>query len=83
MPRKKVVSIDRAAPNSSKPHIIARDARTQRVIIGIGSQRFAIDVTTRVTKLEPGKDGVILPFSAREKGEPRTSRAAASSKPAE
>ena len=79
--RKKVVPIDRLDPQSpAKPRIIARDAQTQRVIIGIGSQRIAFDVTTRVIKLEPGDRGTILPFPPRGKGGRREPPVDASSK---
>ena len=37
----------------SKSRIIARDAKAQRIILGIGSERIAIDFTSRITKLPP------------------------------
>ena len=37
----------------SKSSIIARDAKAQRVILGIGSERIAIDFTSHITKLPP------------------------------
>jgi len=72
MPRKtKVVPIDQPEPPSPvRPRIIVRDAQTQRVIIGIGSQRIDFDVTTRVTLLESGDRSTIVPFSSG-KGELR------------
>jgi hypothetical protein len=37
----------------SKSSIIARDPKAQRVILGIGSERIAIDFTSHITKLPP------------------------------
>ena len=37
----------------SKSRIIARDPKAQRVILGIGSERIAIDFTSRITRLPP------------------------------
>jgi hypothetical protein len=37
----------------SKSTIIARDPKSQRVILGIGSERIAIDFTSRITRLPP------------------------------
>ena len=44
----KVVPLD---PNKSR--VVAVDRETQRVIIAIGGQRLAFDVSTRVTRLPP------------------------------
>ena len=50
-----VVRIDATAePDATKPRFIARDAQTHRVILGIGSERYAMEITTRMTKLPPG-----------------------------
>jgi hypothetical protein len=55
MPRPpKVVSISKVVPGTEqKAKLIARDEETNRIIVGIGSQRLAFDVTTRVTHLRP------------------------------
>jgi hypothetical protein len=55
MPRPpKVVSITKTVPSTEqKPKLIARDEETNRIIIGIGSQRMALDFTTRITHLPP------------------------------
>ena len=36
-----------------KYRLIAKDAKSQRLIIGIGSERMAIDVFSRISKLPP------------------------------
>jgi hypothetical protein len=43
--------------------IIARDEKTQRIILGIGSERIAIDFTRRITKLPPhtGDEPAVVP----------------------
>ena len=45
---RKVVSLAEA-----KQRLIARDSKAQRIILGIGSDRIAIDFFSRVTKLSP------------------------------
>jgi hypothetical protein len=37
----------------AKQRLIARDSKAQRIILGIGSERIAIDFFSRVTKLPP------------------------------
>ena len=36
-----------------KYRLIAKDTKSQRLIIGIGSERMAIDVFSRISKLPP------------------------------
>ena len=49
-----VIPIDRTEPmKGDQPRVIASDAVTNRIIIAIGSQRFAYDQTTRITELPP------------------------------
>jgi len=36
-----------------KSKLIARDTQAQRIIIGIGSERIALDFFSRITKLAP------------------------------
>jgi hypothetical protein len=36
-----------------KPNVIARDLTTRRLIVAIGSRRFAVDFFTRITNLPP------------------------------
>jgi hypothetical protein len=49
----KVIAIDRALKPSADLRVIASDAETNRMIIAIGRERFAYDVTTRITQLPP------------------------------
>jgi hypothetical protein len=52
-----VACIDRAAqPDPMKPRLIAEDARTHRVILGFGTERYAVDVTTRMRRLQATGD---------------------------
>ena len=44
----KVLSIQ-----EEKYRLIAEDKRARRIIVGIGSQRFAIDLLSRITELSP------------------------------
>jgi len=68
----KVACIDSAVqPDTTKPRLIADDAQTQRVILGIGSERFAVDITTRMRKLPPGTGDApapVLPLKKEPKG---------------
>jgi hypothetical protein len=71
MPRPpKVVSITNVVPSTEqKPKLIARDEETNRIIIGIGSQRMAFDFTTRITHLPPNtgdQPAAVLPLQARQ-----------------
>jgi hypothetical protein len=60
-----------------KSSIIARDAKAQRVIlgIGIGSERIAIDFTSHITKLPPNTGDKPAPVLAmqqnKKKARPR------------
>src|ERR1700733_1530324 len=53
----KVVSIEKPSKvvpfSSTKPRFIASDQESNRTIFAIGSQRFALDLSTRVTELPP------------------------------
>jgi hypothetical protein len=50
----KVISIDRTALKSTSDlRMIASDAESNRMIITIGRERYAYDVTTRITRLPP------------------------------
>ena len=69
-----VVSIDEPAKggpfSSAKPRFIASDERTSRTIFGIGSQRFALDFSTRVSQLSPSTGDFpapVLPIEKRRK----------------
>ena len=69
-----VVSINEASKvvplRSTKPRFIASDEQSSRTIFGIGSQRFALDFSTRVTKLPPSTGDFpapILPIKQRRK----------------
>src|ERR1700688_3061234 len=71
MPRPpKVVPITKAVPIAQPtPKLVAQDDQTKRVIIGIGRQRIAFDLTTRITHLPPNTGdhpAVVLPLQARE-----------------
>jgi len=56
-----------------KSSIIARDKKTQRIIVGIGSERMAIDFTTKLTKLPPNTGDEPAPVLAmkQNKKKPR------------
>ena len=50
----KAVEISNVVPlTEEKRRAIATDQKSQRVIIGIGQQRIAFDLYTRVTRLPP------------------------------
>jgi len=65
----KVVPIE-----EEKYRLIARDTKSQRVILGIGSERIAIDFISRIRKLPPetgDHPGEVLPMKKdkrRQKG---------------
>src|ERR1051325_7907571 len=46
---------------TGKPRTIAVDTVGRRVLIGIGKQRIAIDVTATVTELRPGVGDALAP----------------------
>ena len=69
-----VISIEKPAKvipfSSAKPRFIASDEQSSRTIFGIGSQRFALDFSTRVTELQPSTGDFpdpILPIKNRRK----------------
>ena len=71
MPRPpKVVPMTKVVPiTQPTPKLIAEDEQTKRLIIAIGRQRIAFDMTTRITHLPPNTGdhpGVVLPLQARE-----------------
>jgi hypothetical protein len=52
-----------------KYKLIARDAKVHRVILGIGSERIAIDLLSRVTRLPPeagDHPASVLPMPGRK-----------------
>ena len=65
----KVVPIE-----EEKYRLIARDTKSQRVILGIGSERIAIDFISRISKLPPAtgdQPAAVLPMKKdqrRQKG---------------
>jgi hypothetical protein len=72
MPKKpKVVPITTPEPkNSEERRLIAHDAITRRYIFAIGPRRFALDWTSRVTKLPPdtrGQSAPVVPFPNQKK----------------
>ena len=61
----KVVSI--LKDTKTKAKLIARDSEGQRIIIGIGNQRMALDFHTRITHLPPetgDQPAAILPMKS-------------------
>ena len=69
MPKKpKVVSIQK---ETTKAKLIAHDPEGHRIIIGIGSQRIAMDFHTRFTRLPPetgNQPAEVLPMTKTPKG---------------
>jgi hypothetical protein len=58
--------------NVAEHRLIATDQKTHRLIVGIGSQRFAIDYFTRITTLPPhtgDQPATVLPIK-KNGGEP-------------
>ena len=56
MPKKppKQVEIPKVVPLTEEKHqVIATDQKSQRMIVGIGQKRIAIDLFTRFTRLPP------------------------------
>src|SRR4030081_2238196 len=71
MPRPpKVVPMTKVVPiTQPTPKLVAQDEQTKRVIIAIGQQRIAFDLTTRITHLPPNTGdhpASVLPLQARE-----------------
>jgi hypothetical protein len=68
VPMTKVVSITQPTPK-----LIAEDEKTNRVIIAIGRQRLAFDMTTRITHLPPNTGdhpAAVLLLQARDPAPP-------------
>jgi hypothetical protein len=64
----KTPKVVRMTPDS--PRLIAEDEKTQRIIIGIGQQRFALDLSTQITRLPPGtgdKPAAVLAMKKKRK----------------
>jgi hypothetical protein len=64
----KVVSIEK---ETKKAKLIAHDPEGQRIIIGMGSQRIALDFKTRMTRLPPATGDAaaeVIPMTKRPKG---------------
>ena len=64
----KVVCIQK---ETNKAKLIAKDPEGQRIIIGIGSQRVALDFHTRITHLPPetgDQPAEILPITKQPRG---------------
>lgn len=61
----KVVPIE-----EQKYRLIARDTKSQRVILGIGSERIAIDFISRISKLPPAtgdQPAEVLPMKKEQR----------------
>jgi hypothetical protein len=58
IPRPKVVPL-----TEEKRQVIATDQKSQRVIVGIGQQRIAFDLFTRITRLAPHAGNSPCPLS--------------------
>jgi hypothetical protein len=73
MPKKppKQVEIPKVVPvTEEKRQVIAHDQKSQRIIIGIGQQRIAFDLFTRVTRLPPhtgDQPAPVLPIKEKRK----------------
>jgi hypothetical protein len=67
----KVISIERAAfKTSAGLRVIASDAVTHRMIVAIGGERFAYDVTARITELPPttgDQPAPLMPLKKRKR----------------
>jgi hypothetical protein len=66
----KVVSIQK---ETNKAKLIAHDPEGHRIIIGIGSQRMALDFQTRFTRLPPetgDQPAEVVPMTSAKKKEP-------------
>lgn len=67
MPKtRKVVPI---AEPEERHKVIARDTKSQRIILGIGSERMAVDFFSRISKLPPqtgDQPAPVLPMNKRD-----------------
>jgi hypothetical protein len=64
----KVVSIQK---ETSQAKMIAHDPESHRIIIGIGSQRIALDFKTKITRLPPDtgdQPAEVVPMTKTPKG---------------
>ena len=60
-----------------KSSVIARDPKAQRLILGIGSERIAIDFLSRITKLPPltgDQPAGVLPLNKSKKDKQKRRR---------
>ena len=75
MPKKppKQVEIPKVVPlTEEKRQVIATDQKSQRILIGIGTQRIAFDLFTRITHLPPhtgDRPAPILPMSKKRRNQ--------------
>jgi hypothetical protein len=80
MPKKpsKQVQIPRVLSlTEEKRQVIATDQKSRRVIVGIGQQRIAVDLFTRITRLAPNtgdQPAPILPMRKTTKRKERGSK---------
>jgi hypothetical protein len=61
-------------PIEDKARIIARDPKTQRIIIGIGSERIAFEFLSRVIRLPPNtgdQPATVLPMKKKKRTQKR------------
>jgi hypothetical protein len=67
----KPVEISKIVPLTQEKHrVIARDEKSQRVILTVGKQRVAFDFFTRITNLPPhtgDRPAPVLPMSRKHK----------------
>lgn len=70
----KIVVFDRTqATNPQKARMVAHDLPSRRMIFGIGQQRIAVDLSTRITHLAPGTGDApapVLPLKKERKNKP-------------
>ena len=59
-----------------KYRLIARDQKSQRIILGIGSERIAIDFFSRISKLAPGDRRSACRRAAHEERQTQAEKAA-------
>ena len=68
--KKRVVSIKNDDPIPvNKSRIIAHDLVSRRMIVAVGNQRFALDFTTKITRLDPvigDRPASVLPIRKHE-----------------
>jgi hypothetical protein len=77
MPKKtpKPVELSKVVPlTEEKRRVVATDQKSQRILIGIGTQRIAFDLFTRITHLPPhtgDRPAPVIPMSKNPKGRGR------------